>query len=138
MTCSFLHRIRQLLEFLVELTHMEAVHQGVVDLDVDGHELSSVLLEEFAEDDAHIGIGGDGGGLDDLGRYVRFLLGGVNKSIWFACMMTASSVRCRRMAMAVMPVPLSKRDCRYCRSSSDQNSPSRSILSPLFRIMITD
>ena len=68
MTCSFLHRIRQLLEFLVELTHMEAVHQGVVDLDVDGQHFSAILVKKLAEDDADIAVGGDGGGLDDLGE----------------------------------------------------------------------
>ena len=40
----------------------------MVCLDVDGHQLPSLLLEELAEDDADIGIGGDGGGLDDLGE----------------------------------------------------------------------
>ena len=49
--------VGQLLEFLKKPTHMEAVHQGVVCLDVDGEHFQSAAVEELTEDDADIGIG---------------------------------------------------------------------------------
>lgn len=60
--------IRQLLEFLIELPHVKAIHQCVVALDSQGNLFPVVLLKKLAENDADIGIGRNGGGLDDLGE----------------------------------------------------------------------
>ena len=91
--------VGKLLELPEKLTHVEAVHQGVVGLNIDGQHFPSVLVEEFAEYDADIGIGGDWCGLNDLGEgdpggagdedQPRFIVAGLDETVAALCLLLA-------------------------------------------------